>query len=548
MNRNMKKILSFILILSGCLVLSACEAAVPSGTEAGSSSVIGRKDISAYLSFVDEEPPTMDPQCTSGYYTIPLNIFDRLVEVEAEGGESQLVPSLAERWEISEDGLTYVFHLRPEVRFSNGSPLTSEDVQFTMERLLTHPDSQSGDIVLNVKGAEDLKNGRSEHLEGFRVLDDLSFEITLETPFAPFLASLSTPGASILDAESTTAAGDNFGKTIEDTIGTGGFVLSEWIPGEMILLEANPDCFSGPPNCAGLRMLFLEDTYSQRSLFDSGQLDVLDLDYLGPESEYFIHGDIYRTNLFRGPRVGITYIALNESIEPLNDVRVRKALQLSLDRNLIMQAMIGGRGNVENGIFPFGLVGHNNNLETIPYDPEEAKALLSEAGYADGFDLTIYYTDPASESDLDRIAVVSSMWAKIGVRTETVRLSSDDYMSLRKQGQLSCYLATWSADYDDPDNFIYTFFGKDNTVGRSLCYGNEEVMERIKAARGIVNEEERMAEYQELERIIVQEDAAWVPLYSELHLLVVNSRVEGFELLWNGWSSNNYEQVGIAEK
>ena len=503
---------------------------------------------SRYLNFVDDEPNTMDPQCTSEYYTIPLNVFDRLVEVEAEGEESSLVPSLADSWEISGDGLVYTFHLHPEVKFSNGNPLTSEDVQFTLERLLTNPNSQNQDLAMSIKGAAALRSGQADTLEGFRIVDDLTFEITLESPFAPFLAALSTPGASILDQESTLKAGEKFGRTPEDTIGTGGFIPEAWIKGERILLKANPNCWSGAPSSAGLNMSFLGDTISQRTMFDEGRLDILDLEQLGPEAEYFIHGDIYRRNLFRGPRVGITYIALNESVEPLNDVRVRKALQLALDRETLMKAMTGGRGNVENGIFPYGLLGHNSELEPIPFAVSEAQELLSEAGYEDGFDLDFYCTESSYEKDRDLYEIIAFMWGEAGVRTQIVPLDSNMFMTLRKQGALTCYTSTWSADYDDPDNFIYTFFGtEENSLSRSLCYDNPEIMERVHQARSIVDEEERIREYQELEKIIIQEDAAWIPLYSSLHLVVVNERVEGFKLLWNGWSSNNYEQVAVSD-
>lgn len=541
----MKRILSMILIPVICLSLAACAAA--GGSEEKKTQTEEDADTGRYLSFIDGEPLTMDPQCTTEYYTIPLNVFDRLVEVRAENGVSELIPSLAQSWEISQDGLVYTFHLRPEVRFSNGSTFTASDVEFTLKRLLTHPDSQNYDLVDYIKGAEELRSGSAKELEGFREIDDLTFEITLEYPYAPFLACLSTPGASILDEQYTLIAGDSFGTSVAETIGTGPYILSDWIEGEAILLRSNPNYWNGSPKCAGLRMIFLEDTVSQRTMYDEGSLDILDLEYLGSDAEYFIHGDIYRKNLVRGPRVGITYIALNESAGPLEDVRVRKALQLALDRELLMEAMISGRGNVENGIFPYGLVGHNPKLAEIPYDPEEARRLLAEAGYEEGFEIELF-SSSSSSSETDQLRVIASMWEKIGVRTTITALSSEEFMALRKNGKLSAYVSTWSADYDDPDSFIHTFFGnRENSFSRSLCYDNPEVMERIRNARSIVDPDERIAEYQELERIIVQEEAAWIPLYSRLHLFVVSDRVSGFELLWNGWSANNYKQIEIRE-
>lgn len=158
-----------------------------------------------YLSFVDDDADTVDPQCTSEYYTIALNVFDRLVEIQAEeDGTSEIVPSLADSREISPDGLTYRFHLHEGDTFSNGSPLTSSDIRYTLTRLLTHPDAENQDVAMPIRGAEALHNGKASDLAGFY---DYDFSITLSQPYAAFLACLSTPGASVLDEESTVEAG-----------------------------------------------------------------------------------------------------------------------------------------------------------------------------------------------------------------------------------------------------------------------------------------------------------------------------------------------------
>ena len=119
------------------------------------------------------------------------------------------------------------------------------------------------------------------------------------------------------------------------------------------------------------------------------------------------------------------------------------------------------------------------------------------------------------------------------------------FVNTRQRGKLPAYVSTWSADFDDPDNFIYTFFGtQENTFARSLFYRNSDV-KRVQGARAIVDHDERMAEYQELERIIVQDDAAWIPLYSSQHNFVVAKNVKGFEVSWNGWSSTRYQNVSV---
>ena len=500
-----------------------------------------------YLSVVDEDPDTVDFQCTSIYYTVALNVFNRLVEIQAGAdGTVEIVPSLAESWEVSDDGCAYTFHLRRDVSFSNGSPLTASDVNYTLVRLLTHPDSCNRDIAEEIKGAAKLAAGETDRLEGFKALDDYSFVITLAQPFAAFLPCLAMPGASILDAETTGAAGNRFGVDPAYTIGTGAFIIESWEPGKGMQLRANPDCWEGRPPCDGLDLRFLADAEEIRMLFENGQLDILDLDDLGNQAEYFIHGDIYRDRLYQTQQIGITYIALNESVKPLNDVRVRKALQLALDRQMLLDAVYSGRGQLENGIFPHGLNGYNPELPEIPYDPDTARSLLEEAGYPNGFALTISVKSSSAQWERVMMDMAANMWQEIGVRSTVQVMDESEFMRLRKSGKLACYSATWSADFNDPDNFIYTFFGnRENANYRSLCYPNEDVMRRVREARAIVDERERIREYQELEKLIIQEDAAWVPLFSRLHFYVAGERVDNFEFSWNGWVSTRYRYISL---
>ena len=506
-------------------------------------------DISHFIVAVEDEPDTVDFQCTSIHYTIAQNVFNRLIEMESdENGNMEILPSLAQSWEVSEDGRSYTFHLREGVSFSNGSPLTASDVEYTFTRLLTHPDSCNGDIVDGIVGASALESGGSTRLEGFQVLSDLDFVITLEQPFEAFLACLSMPGASILDEETTEQAGDRFGMDPEWTIGTGSFVLWKWNPGEGMLLKANPDCWQGAPHCEGLDLRFITDSKEIRRMFEAGEIDVLDLDEVGNAAEFFLHGAKYQSRLFHVPRIGITYIALNETIEPLNNVRVRKAMQLALNRPILLAAVYGGLGSVENGIFPHGLYGCNPELPEIPYDPEEAKSLLAEAGYPKGFDLTVSVNSASTRWELSVLRLAVSMWEKIGIRARIDVMDEDDFMGNRKSGNLACYTAQWMADFNDPDNFLYTFFGnKENTTFRSLCYPREDVMERVRLARTISDPEERIQEYKDLERTIVQEDAAWIPLYSRERYYVTSERLEGIQASWNGSVKNKYREMSIAD-
>ena len=549
--KNRREMLCLLLALSFAVltafVCSSCGKENPPSPER--QAVEQGLDTSRFLTAVEDEPDTVDFQCTTIHYTVANNVFNRLVETEMdEFGRAYFAPSLAKSWEVSDDGLNYTFHLRDGVSFSNGSPLTSNDVEYTFTRLLTHPDSCNQDIVEMVKGAHQLRSGEVDKLDGFKVLNDRDFTITLEQPFAAFLACLSMSGASILDEETTKAAGDRFGLDPDCTIGTGSYILKTWEPGKGMVLTANRDCWEGPPCNEGLDLRFRVEPEEVRMMFENGELDVLDLDDIGGASEYYIHGDIYQDRLHKVPRIAITYIALNESVAPLDDARVRKALQLALDRTTLLYAIHDGFGSVENGIYPYGLKGHNPNLPEIPFSSAEAKKLLEEAGYPDGFDLTVAVNASTTQREMTLVELVVDMWKAIGVRASAKVMQEDEFMRLRKSGGLACYSAMWTADYDDPDNFANTFFGgRENTTFRSICYQRDDIMDRVHQARTITDDDERIKEYQDLERIIVQEDAAWIPLYSRLHLYVVSERVEGFQYLWNGSVKSKYNKFTLRE-
>ena len=548
MTKVHRSVLCLLLALI-TLCLSACSEATTARSLPAQRQDEEEPDLSRFLVAVEDEPDTVDFQCTTIYYTVATNVFDRLVEMENDAdGSSVIRPSLAESWEVSEDGRVYTFHLRENVRFSNGSFLTAADVLYTFTRLLTWPGSSNRDIAAVIEGADLLMNGETDELQGIALLSDLDFTITLSEPYEAFLACLSMPGASILDRESTEAAGERFGREAACTVGTGPFILKEWEPGKGMVLTANPGCWSGPPACEGLIWRFMTEPTEIRTMFENGQLDILDLDDLDNSAEYFYHGDIYQDRLRSVRRIALTYVALNESVAPLGDQRVRKALQLALNREALLDAVYSGRGSVENGIFPHGLYGYNPELPVIPYDPDGARALLEEAGYPDGFDLIISVRSSSTQWDIALVKLIASMWEKIGVRAGVNVMDESEFMRLRKSGALACYAAMWTADFNDPDNFIYTFFGsRENTVFRSLGYPAGEVMDRVQKARIIRDASARLKEYQELERIIVQEDAAWIPLFSRLHFYVLGERFDGFRTSWNGSVKNNYRYFSVKE-
>ena len=248
----------------------------------------------------------------------------------------------------------------------------------------------------------------------------------------------------------------------------------------------------------------------------------------------------------RGPF--LPWDAVKIALAVLLGLRLRKALRLALNRVALLDAVYSGRGTLENGIYPHGLYGYNPDLPDIPYDPEGARSLLAEAGYPEGFELTLSVNASSTQSEMSLMRLVASMWGKIGVLATVEALEDSEFMRLRKSGKLACYSATWTADFNDPDNFVYTFFGnRENAVFRSLCYDNEEIMARVRAARTITDSAERLKEYRELERIIVQEETAWIPLFSRMRYYVSSEQIEGIRSSWNGSVKNRYRDISFKD-
>lgn len=556
----MKKKISLMLAaaLTAGLALTGCGGSKTSditessaaGAESESAAEVKGVDVdtTGYLvAALNADIQTADVQKTSKDYEVPFNIFDRLVDVEVDAdGNSKIVPSLAESWDISDDGLEYTFHLRQGVKFHNGNDFTAEDVAYTFHRLLTVEGGVNTEFIDQIKGADELLAGETDTLEGVEVVDDYTIKVTLKEPFAGFLASISSPGVSIYDSEATEAAGDQFGMDPAVTVGTGPFEFASWSFNNQLVLTRNEDYWKGASELPGVVIKIIPDTETQSMMFESGELDILDLDYAADSVDRFT--ETYPDQIVQGPRVGIVYFTMNFNKEPFQDVRVRKAVQMSIDRQAILDALYGGRGQVEQGIFPHGLIGFNPDQEEIKYDPEAAKALLAEAGYADGFDMEIAADSSASDTMTMALEIVSDQLAEVGINAEIKNYDESTWLETRKSGELGSFMSTWSADYNDPDNFIYTFFGnEEKTKIRSINYPDTEVMERVAKARTIVNEDERLAEYKALEEKIVHEDAAWVPMFSRFHLFAVSKRVQGFAPMWSGLSDQLFYNISLSE-
>ena len=231
-----------------------------------------------------------------------------------------------------------------------------------------------------------------------------------------------------------------------------------------------------------------------------------------------------------------------------HSTRILDALSVDYTHVLVNgKIAANGDGSLVDGIYPKGLIGYTEDNEGwLKYDPEQAKSLLAEAGYADGFTMEIAADNSSSDSTLLVIQIVQQYLQQIGINAEIKSYDPASWLDLRKSGDMVGFVSSWTADYNDPDNFIYTFFGTpEKSNVRSLNYFNTDVMSRVAAARGIVDDTERLTEYAALEKQIVEEDAAWVPMFSRSHLFVKGDRVASFTPHWAGYNDTQYINVTL---
>ena len=534
----MKRILAGVLAAAAVFGMTACgQQADPSeGTVTGSASGDALSGVLRVAAVADMT--TMDVTKTTNDYMVPMNVFDRLFEVEVQpDGSSQIVPSLCEDHTVSEDGKTYHFVLKEGVTFSNGNPLTASDVQYTFEWLLT-AGGVNDDVALEVEGAQALKDGQADSLSGFRVIDDRTFEITLTNANAGFLAELTGPAMSIVDGETMEQA-KNFGIACEDTIGTGPYKITEWVVNDHYTLEYNDRYWGEEPSAKKVIVSIIPDASTQNLMYQNGELDILDLENLDSAIVESTYKTVYADRLLKASRVGITYMSFNANNPYLSDVNVRRAIQMAVDVDTIVSSVYGGDAVVENGIIPTGVWGHNDDLQRAPFDVEGAKALLKEAGYAEGeisFEMAM---DASSTGNLQLVyQIVQQNLKEIGIDAKIATYDASAWLDLRKSGQMDSFLGTWTMDYNDPANVMRTFFGSEqNAKIRSLNYADKAIMDRVAAASAITDDAKRMQEYQDLEKKIVVDDAAWLPLLGNVHLFALGERVESFVPYWAGFTN-----------
>lgn len=457
------------------------------------------------------------------------NIYDTLVQYK--DGSTDLEPGLAEKWQSSEDGLTWTFFLRQGVKFHDGTPFNADAVLFSLNRQhdKTHPfHNVSGSYVYWVA------TGLAEIVDKIAAIDDFTIQITLKTAYAPFIYTIAITPFSIVSPTAVKEYGDAY---FNNPVGTGPFKFSRWDKKDKIVLLANDDYWGGRPNLD--RVVFRSIPDNAVRLIELQQGGLHAMEFPNPDDLQQIEQDD-SLQLLTQPGMNIGYLAMNFDKPPLDNQKVRLAINHAIDKTTIIKHLYQGLGMPAKNPIPPTLWSYDDTIQDYEYNPELAKKLLKEAGFPNGFETTLWALPvprPYIPDGRALAEVIQSDLRKIGIETKILTYDWGTYLEKTKNGEHDMAMLGWSADLGDPDNFFYFLLSKSSAekpAGNIAFYRSDEMQNVLEKARATSDKHERDALYKEAQRLF-HKDVPWVPLAHAKQVLVINKMVKNLRLQPLNW-------------
>lgn len=476
-------------------------------------------------------------------------IYNRLIEFEP--GTTTLVPALAERWTISPDGLVYTLHLRPGVAFHTTPwfkptrAMNADDVLFTIRRQIEpqHPwfkAARNGWYYASAMRLDQL-------IKSVTAVDPLTVRIELTRPEAPFLADLAMGFLSVLSAEYAQGlqAAGRMDEMNTKPVGTGPFVFRSYVKDAVVRYDANPGYWRGKVKLDKLLFSISPDPASrlQRLKADECQVSL----YPVPQEWDALRRDP-KLALLTGPGLGTNFLALNVEHKPLDQPKVRQALQLATDRAAIAKAVFSGAATVATNPYPPSQWSFDDSAPpTGGVDVARARALLAQAGYPNGFTLKLWLRAGAGASNPNPKAtaeLVQADWARIGVKVELVTMEFGELLNRTRRGEHDVALMAWASDNGDPDNFLTPNLSCSGiTGGSNLSRWCLPMFDQLLGeARAAGDQAKRNALYRRAQGLF-REQAPWVPLVYPTLAIATSKRVTGMKV--SPFGLNSYAGVDL---
>jgi oligopeptide transport system substrate-binding protein len=502
----MKRSLAIAALLV-TLVTGVGFAACSAGGGSGGSAESGNSGPT--LRMVGNDPLTLDPALTSDAASAAyvVEIYSGLVTIDKD---LKLAPDIASSWDVSADGKTYTFHLRHDVAFQGtGRQVTANDFKYSMERAAS-PDTASttaesylGDIV----GAKDMIDGTTDQISGIEVVDDYTLKITIDAPKPYFLAKMSCPAAFVVDRTQIEADERNWSRKPH---GTGPFMVKDWKLGESLTLQANEQYYGGAPSLKTIN--FILSGGSQLTMYEDDEVDVAGVGIADVERAED-PSDALHSEYRSVDQMAIHYLGFNTQKAPFDDPKVREAFAMAIDRDKIAEVVLKGIVPVAQSILPPGIPGYNANSTVPAYDPAKAKQLLGESKYGtSGVGTIILSQVGGGASAGDDAQAMVQMWKdNLGIDVQIQQTDQATFWQDLDKRSYQLFTAGWVVDYPDPENVLDLLFNsksQQNTSG----YNNPQVDQLLAQAGTEQDPAARMAEYQQIEQLILA-DLPVMPLY-----------------------------------
>ncbi|MGW9947877.1 peptide/nickel transport system substrate-binding protein/oligopeptide transport system substrate-binding protein [Rhizobium leguminosarum] len=480
---------------------------------------------------------TLDPAI--GYdwvnWSMIKSLYSRLMDYAP--GTPNPVPSLAESFTVSPDGLTYTFKLHKGVKFSNGREVVASDVKYSIERAVDPKTQGPGAGFFGaIKGFEDETGGKTTTLSGIETPDDSTVIFNLSRPDATFLHVLAINFASVVPKEAVEAAAGDFGKK---PVGSGTFILKDWTIGQQLVFERNKDYFvKGVPYIDSFKVEVGQEPLVALLRLQKGEVDIAG-DGIPPAKFLEIKNSADGAQMIvDGEQLHTGYITLNTKVKPFDNVKVRQALNMAINKDRITR-ILNGRATPANQPLPPLMPGYDKAFTGYAYDVAKAKALLAEAGYPDGFETVLYSTNTDPQP---RIAqAIQQDLAAVGVKAEVRALAQANVISAGgTEGEAPMIWSggmAWIADFPDPSNFYGPILGCAGAVPGGWnwsWYCNADLDKRAVAADSMsdpAKAAERTAAWGKVFTDIMA-DAPWIPVINERRVVAKSLRMGGADNIY----------------
>jgi oligopeptide transport system substrate-binding protein len=480
------------------------------------------------------DPITLDPavsgEMVSHEYIV--QIFSGLVRLD---DNLEPAPDIARKWEISDDGRTYTFYLRKDVKFHNGRQVKAQDFKYSLERACD-PDTGSltaatylGDIV----GVKEVLAGKAKEISGIKVIDDYTLQITIDAPKSYFLSKLTYPTAFVVDKENL-ASGREWWRHPN---GTGPFKLKEWEENNLLILERN-ELYYGELAKVNSVVFQLWGGVPM-NMYETGEIDVssVDIEYIDKVTDK--SGPFYR-ELQVVPELSFFYIGFNTTKPPFDDANLRRAFSQAIDKDKIVSLVYKGTVQRADGILPPGMPGFNEDLSGLNFDVTRARELIANSKYGSVDRLPPITITTSGWGGLisPALEAVIHQWRQnLGVEVKVRQLEPQRFLYYLKQEKDEMYFIGWVADYPHPQDFLDILFhtGVDNNYGE---YSNPQVDALLEMANVELDKDRSLALYQQVEQLLV-DDAACIPLWFGQNHILVKPYIKGYELTPMGYALLN---------